>query len=68
MNKPIEYVGLKINIQQAMRKIDDADRKGDYEKAQYEALEVLVNARLLYQAYGSWITDQEMRAKAQESA
>jgi len=58
MNKPIEYSGLKINIHQALRKINDADRKRDYVQAQYEALEVLVNARLLYQAYGSWLTGQ----------
>lgn len=57
MNKPIEYVGLKINIQQALRKIDAAEKKGNFEQAQRETLEVLVNARLLYQAYGSWLKD-----------
>jgi len=59
MNQPIEYVSYKINIKQAMAEIDNADKKGDFEHAQQLAMELVTNGRLLYQAYGSWITDHE---------
>jgi hypothetical protein len=55
--QPIEYVTLQVEIQHAMKKLQNFTQKNDFENAREEALLIASNARLLALALGTWTTE-----------
>lgn len=58
MNHPVEYVSQKIAIKKLTKEIDQHDKKGEYQSAHEKAVLLATHARLLAQAYRTWITEK----------